>query len=150
MIKTALYNYETIFDSYTDEFKSIIQDAWTIIHSDRLRNAKQCQKILGSDMKLTMPLFTAMIYCCDPILRREALGLLGLYDRQEGSWNGHVVTDVDEKLIQIEDENTAAVTPIVRDCSDVGEDCRIRLVRTEAHSSLYVIDDLEMSWLTRL
>jgi hypothetical protein len=149
MIKTAPYNYETIFDSYTDDFKSIVQDARTIIHSDRVRNAKRCQKILGSDFKLIMPLFTVMIYCRNPILRREALGLLRLYDRQEGSWSSHVVADVGEKFIQIEDENTAAVTPVVRDCSDVGEDCRIRLVRAEAHSSPYVTNGLELSWLTR-
>lgn len=48
------------------------------------------------------------------------------------------MTDLDEKFIRIEDENKAVVNQVVRGAEDVVEDCRVKLLRTEAHTSPYV------------
>lgn len=55
-----------MFDTYLAHFKSILQDARTIIQSDRVQKAKQCQKTLGSDFKLIMPIFAVIMYRRDP------------------------------------------------------------------------------------
>lgn len=133
MISTHPYEGEKVFDNYTHVFVQIVEDARIMIHSDRVRGAKDCQKILGADFKLIMPLFIVIIYCRAPSIRRDALRLLRLYDRQEGSWSSQVVADVGEKVMILEEDNAKALRGGVRTCDDIDEEARVKIVRAEAH-----------------
>ena len=66
-------------------------------------------------------LFGIVRLCYDPVIRREAVALLHMLSRQKGPWDGVVVAQVRQKLIEVEEEGLG----LVKSCEDVPRWTRI-------------------------
>ncbi|KAF2116217.1 hypothetical protein BDV96DRAFT_45607 [Lophiotrema nucula] len=76
-------------------------------------------------------LFTVATRCRDPYLRRAAIYLMMKFPRREGVWNSVVAgglaqeaMDIEERLA-LEEKQTPGTLQMVRNASDIPDDCRI-------------------------
>ena len=77
------------------------------------------------DMNVVAPLYGLVHHCRDPVVRREAVGLLKTVKRREGIWDSDLAAIVGQKIIEIEEQGLGAVNQ----ASDVPHSARIAAVQ---------------------
>ncbi|KAL1869708.1 hypothetical protein VTK73DRAFT_3012 [Phialemonium thermophilum] len=127
---------EMQFDSYTDEFRAIVDLALEVVGDEERRAAaKRCpdrnfcqhhagfydSAILGSygfaarhikpsfsaDLGIVPPLFVVATKCRDPLLRRQAIQLLRSSSRREGMWDSELAARIGAWVASVEEQNTS-------------------------------------------
>jgi hypothetical protein len=101
-LSSILSPYEAIFDSLHHLFQKIV-DATTVVLSSRKVSGVQTQFRFRPISSLSQPLFLTVMKCRDPGLRRKAIELLALTER-EGPWDPEILVAVAERAVVIEEQ----------------------------------------------
>ena len=109
------------WDRSTAELKHILILARDVVEYSLKIETSQRFRSFALDTNIVETLFAIAHLSRDPFIRREAVALLRLSPRQEGLWDGVVVAQVCEKLIEIEEEGLG----VVRSCDDVPKCARV-------------------------
>jgi len=70
-----------IYDEYLKDFEYIISEFRDLLENSQI----QSSALFENDLGLIPPLYLVALRCRDPLLRREAIGLLRLMHRHEGT-----------------------------------------------------------------
>lgn len=96
-LSTCLIGNETIFDLYTEDFKSIITCA------QQLDPTMSPKSLFTLDMAVIPPLYLTAIKCRVPGIRHQAIALLNAIPGREGLWEAKIHTRVAERVAAIEE-----------------------------------------------
>ena len=121
---------EMAFDLYLSHFKQIVKLAnMTLIGRD-LEHSR-CM-----DIERLPPLYLAARSCRDPILRREAIVLLRVSDKQEGVWDGRMLASLTEYMMNLEEIDLTEV----RSSGDVPVTSRLKIQKAVINSASRTIE----------
>ena len=112
-------------DKSTAELKQILVFARSIVQQSLTLDGQHSLRDFSLDTNIVATLFGIVRLCCDPVVRRGAVDLLHVSPRQEGLWDGVVVAQVCEKLIEIEEHGLG----LVKSCEDVPDWARVKQLR---------------------
>jgi len=79
------------------------------------------------DTTLNLSLFTIVLRCRDPAIRRRAIAVCRSANRQEGLWRSDLVARVCERIVELEEQDLVEV----RSCHDVPSEARIQAIKVE-------------------
>ncbi|RAH69095.1 Zn(II)2Cys6 transcription factor domain-containing protein [Aspergillus aculeatinus CBS 121060] len=112
----------TVWDRYNAIFKEITALAASVVELSSsvgspailpaqsfgslrdLRDRPRLSPSFSLDLGIISPLYDVATLCRDPVIRREAVGVLRSACRQEGVFNSHVCAVVAEKVISLEEK----------------------------------------------
>jgi hypothetical protein len=97
-LSTCLMPNETVFDSFEEEFKSII--TW----AQHLAQIPSIASLFSLDIAVIPPLYLAAIKCRLPWVRRKAIELLYATPGREGTWDAQVYAKIAERIVVIEEQ----------------------------------------------
>ena len=103
-IPNALNAGETSFDSYIDDFDSLVRLATSIYEKDLETTPTRRYASFSFEMQNIAPLYITAIKCRNPVIRRNALNLMKRMPRREGFWDSRLVIKMAERAIDIEEE----------------------------------------------
>jgi hypothetical protein len=91
---------ELTYDAYLWMFKEIVEMARIQLSSLAVMH----DPTFSFDMQNVWPLFVVAKKCRDPIVRREAIRLLGEWPRREGIWDSVIASAVSRWVVKVEEE----------------------------------------------
>ncbi|PYI20455.1 hypothetical protein BO99DRAFT_330771 [Aspergillus violaceofuscus CBS 115571] len=109
----------TVWDRYNAIFREITALAASVVELtssvgspsispaqsvSSLRDQPRLSPSFSLDLGIISPLYDVATLCRDPVIRREAVGVLRSASRQEGVFNSHVCAVVAEKVISLEEK----------------------------------------------
>jgi hypothetical protein len=127
-LHAAFFTNESDYDMFLPEFKSIVQYSTLLLslleqqqlwrsstspfeskpNSHTLEKPEQTERGLALrfsfDIAVVPPLYTVVIKCRDPHIRRAALKLLDRYPRREGVWDSVAVAGLGRWVMALEEE----------------------------------------------
>ncbi|OBT67997.1 hypothetical protein VE03_01523 [Pseudogymnoascus sp. 23342-1-I1] len=111
LIPAFLSASEEVWDQHTNEFASIVFLARSIMEADDKNRDedKTCETVGGPgavslNTGVLGPLYLVALRCRDPVVRREAVELLGGEVRREGLWDSTLLAGVAERVVGIEED----------------------------------------------
>ncbi|THV90975.1 hypothetical protein D6D25_09655, partial [Aureobasidium pullulans] len=102
---------EMHWDQYTTTFSKILDLAASTIYDLDTHLAPS----FSLDFGIIGPLGILTSRCRDPSLRRKAIHLMRIYNRQEGMWHSSLTANVAERLVKIEEAGLVEV----EHCTDI-------------------------------
>ena len=130
-----LFETETEYDKYDDDFRSILRQCDSIIKfretgpTDNWSEYQNRMSLFVFDLGLIPPLFFIACHCRDPAVRRKAIRLMRYLHRKEGSWDTCSAAKLAEGVMMIEERGLT----LIRHCADVTELSRIRALGASIH-----------------
>jgi hypothetical protein len=124
----SLDRTELMYDNYLARFRAAVAGAREALElMERSGNVAAFSFELG----LLPPLYIIIQKCRDPLLRREALGLLRRSPEQEGLWNRNILTQVCERIIELEEGSDGFIDHLPPDMAEmiIPEPMRLKLVK---------------------
>ncbi|TIA11212.1 hypothetical protein D6C80_07641 [Aureobasidium pullulans] len=112
---------EMHWDQYTATFSKILDLVASTIYDLDTHLAPS----FSLDFGIIGPLGILTSRCRDPSLRRKAIHLLRIYNRQEGMWHSSLTANVAERLVKIEEAGLVEV----EHCTDIPLAARVSEVR---------------------
>jgi hypothetical protein len=127
--RTAIYPDESAWDTQLPSFKEILILCKAVISSSAEKPRKGPYSLVGLpraspkrpvwrdaftfEMGVIPPLYFTAIKCRDPVVRREAIRLLGLArPRKEGLWDARNLASIAERVVEIEEEGLEDGEPV--------------------------------------
>ena len=121
-VSACLTQQETVYDSYYDDFLTIVEQASLALNT--LAGPNGTQPPFTFEMGVGVPLFLTVLKCREPVLRRKALGLLQQSPPMQGFFKCTPVALLAENLMKIEESYT--LTPEKpADSMSIPEEARI-------------------------
>lgn len=77
--------------------------------------AKGSEAVFTLDMGIIPPVFSVVMRCRDPVVRRHAIDILRRNTRQEAVWKSTLVARVAQRVVELEEEGLG----VVNTCDDV-------------------------------
>lgn len=129
MGETSLSNDEMIFDRFTDRFLRILTafvDMWNFFATLDIR-IRDLRKVMDDpsgvctgngftvESGFIPPIYYTTLKCRDPRIRRQSIVVLRSVPHREGVWNGPLLADVAEQLMQLEENGVYDNDPTVND-----------------------------------
>jgi hypothetical protein len=112
---------EMHWDQYNTTFEKILDLIETFIYDLDTHQAPS----FSLDFGIIGPLGILTTRCRDPSLRRKAIHLLRIYNRQEGMWHSSLTANVTERLVKIEEAGLTGP----KHCTDICSEARVSDVR---------------------
>ncbi|THX75328.1 hypothetical protein D6D04_07433 [Aureobasidium pullulans] len=112
---------EMHWDQYTSTFSKILDLVASTVYDLDTHLAPS----FSLDFGIIGPLGILTSRCRDPSLRRKAIHLLRIYNRQEGMWHSSLTANVAERLVKIEEAGLVEV----EHCRDIPLAARVSEVR---------------------
>jgi hypothetical protein len=120
-LRAAFFINESAYDIFLAEFKTIVDQSSLVLSlleqqqmSPRStppetsdgpeRNERSLAIRFSFDLAVVPPLYTVVIKCRDPHIRRDALKLLDHYPRREGVWDSVAVAGLGRWVMALEEE----------------------------------------------
>ena len=109
LASAGAFTQETIFDSFEHSFSRIVSLAFdlTTSSSEKLQDAEST--FPSFDMGILPPLYFVASRCRHPLIRRQALHLLRKGPSQEGIWNKLMLSNIVERLMNLEEVDCGKV-----------------------------------------
>ena len=121
---------EMAFDLYLSHFTQIVELADPTLISPGPEHG------LCMDIEYLPSLYLAARSCRDPVLRRKAIALLRVSDKQEGVWNGGMLAGLTEYMMNLEETNLTEV----RSSGDVPVTSRLKIQKAVINSASRTIE----------
>lgn len=112
---------EMHWDQYTSTYENILDLVESTVYELETPQAPS----FSLDFGIIGPLKILTTRCRDPYLRRKAINLLRIYNRQEGMWHSSLSANVAERLVEIEE---AGLTN-VKHSTDICNAARVSEIR---------------------
>jgi hypothetical protein len=112
---------EMHWDQYTTTFGKILDLVESFVYNLDTNQAPS----FSLDFGIIGPLGILTHRCRDPSLRRKAIQLLRIYNRQEGMWHSSLTANVAERLVKIEEAGLTSP----KHCADIRNAARVSEVR---------------------
>jgi hypothetical protein len=96
LARTIAVTTEMIYDEYVKDFKYIASEFRDLLENSQIQSSPLFEDVLG----LISPLYLVASRCRDPLLRREAISLLRLMHRHEGT---HISRDLTRGFVTLID-----------------------------------------------
>lgn len=104
-IELAISQYETTWDTYYVEFKSMVEHAAEVVKLSNNPSSKLPRPVFSLDTGIILPLYLIASKCRHPVLRWKAITLLKSTPRQEGILNSSLTGRVVERLAELEEKD---------------------------------------------
>lgn len=95
------------WEAHTGEFAAIVTLARGIMEADNDTGEVGMGRV-SLDTGVLGPLYLVALRCRDPVVRREAIALLGREGRKEGLWDSTLLARVAERVMGIEGDSRKA------------------------------------------
>ncbi|MCJ1405962.1 hypothetical protein MMC19_000027 [Ptychographa xylographoides] len=104
-VSSALADFETSLDSYSNLFESIVREAAILVESasDLPPTDVASLQHFSFEMSFMPPLYFTALKCRSPSLRRRAVALMKQSSRNEGFWDLAQTARVVERVIELEE-----------------------------------------------
>ncbi|OBT80213.1 hypothetical protein VF21_00694 [Pseudogymnoascus sp. 05NY08] len=103
----SLANSEEAWGAYTPQFAAILSLSKSILDVEDMLGSSdgglKSKGRVGLDTGVLGPLYLVALRCRDPVVRREAVQLLGREGRREGLWDSTLLAGVAERVVGIAD-----------------------------------------------
>lgn len=129
LVVAGAHAQETVFDSFERTFSRVVDLAARIVIN--LSDSPQCPKSTcpSFDMCILPHLYFVASRCRHPTIRRQALHLLRQGPSQEGIWHSHMLSNVAERLMTIEEMDCDNV----HSSADVPASVRLSVLNATIH-----------------
>ncbi|KAH8894335.1 hypothetical protein GQ53DRAFT_821418 [Thozetella sp. PMI_491] len=124
----SLDRSQMIYDQFLPRFSALIAEAARAL--DNIE--KEFESVSFTfELGVIPPLYVLVLLCRDPVLRRQALGLLRRAPAQEGLWRRAIILQACERLIELEEGSDGFTADITEDLSHmvVAEERRCKVVK---------------------
>jgi hypothetical protein len=132
-VATAFDTDQTAFDSYKSVFIEIVTLSQSLINTHNRQGSRK--HVVAFEMGVVEALYYTGCRCRDPVIRRQAIALLGQTGR-EGIWDGPAMKPVVEWIVALEEEGLE-VGGVVEESRRVHE-IRVRMDRSGRMSKVNV------------
>lgn len=125
IIETYGAEHETIFDNFTDHFRTIVELAESVTESWKTES-KDFNILFSFDLGITPPMFFVASRCRHPLIRRRAVDMMLHSPFYHGIWQDRYSGLCARRMIAIEEENVGLGVD-----HNVSEDRRIRKISAD-------------------
>jgi hypothetical protein len=98
----AVTENEMLWDEYLPDFVKLVTHVERFMELERQEDENT--PIFTLEMEIIVPLYFVAAKCRDGRLRREAIHLLSIRERQEGIWNAALTARLCSKLVKMEEQ----------------------------------------------
>ncbi|MCJ1238414.1 hypothetical protein MMC14_006403 [Varicellaria rhodocarpa] len=135
LASVSIFSRETIFDSFEHSFSQITTLASRLI-SNQDEIPQDPQSLCPTfDMGILPPLYFVASRCRHPSIRRRALHLLRKGPSQEGIWHSMMLSNIAERIINIEEMDCANA----RSSVDISATARVSVLNATIHSAERIV-----------